>query len=440
MFRRHVLSPVILVAALLVPLAFYGIAVAGISSDRANLSREPRKSAEINIHLPLVMKNYQPPRINVYLPLVMRNYQSPKPLRQFGIAKSRRTLMDYYSDGIVDMRFGWYVDYAAGLSALPDLGMDYVPMVRVKQWKLKPDSTWTTWCVGCPYVTPYTYTLSPDVSQIGALVSSHPGMIWAIGNEMERRDWTNNDGTPGMQDEIVPELYADAYHTVYSIIKSADPTAQVMIAGLIEATPLRLKYLQRVWDTYQQRYGQTMPVDVWNIHGFILQEKSCAAYPSECYGAEIPAGLDDTSGALYSLLDNKNLNILAQQIRAFRTWMKDHGQQNKPLYVTEYGVLMPDWASPGEFTPEQVRDSYMYPSFDFFLNHTDPTLGYPADGYRLVQRWAWYSLDDDSRFSYYDRMWDNLNGYLFYSGFEEGRPVGLTSLGLYWKQYVQSLP
>jgi len=38
----------------------------------------------------------------------------------------------------------------------------------------------------------------------------------------------------------------------------------------------------------------------------------------------------------------------------------------------------------------------MLASFDYFLTATDPDLGYPADGNRLVQRWAWYSLDDAS--------------------------------------------
>ncbi|MEM3553586.1 MAG: hypothetical protein QW658_01350, partial [Candidatus Bathyarchaeia archaeon] len=33
-------------------------------------------------------------------------------------------------------------------------------------------------------------------------------------------------------------------------------------------------------------------------------------------------------------------------------------------------------------------------TFEFFLTAADPTIGYPADGYRLVQRWCWYSLDD----------------------------------------------
>jgi len=39
--------------------------------------------------------------------------------------------------------------------------------------------------------------------------------------------------------------------------------------------------------------------------------------------------------------------------------------------------------------------AFMYASFDYFTTATDDDLGYPADGNRLVQRWAWYSLNDD---------------------------------------------
>ena len=37
----------------------------------------------------------------------------------------------------------------------------------------------------------------------------------------------------------------------------------------------------------------------------------------------------------------------------------------------------------------------MLSSFDFFVNAIDTEIDYPADGDRLVQRWAWCSLDDD---------------------------------------------
>ena len=38
----------------------------------------------------------------------------------------------------------------------------------------------------------------------------------------------------------------------------------------------------------------------------------------------------------------------------------------------------------------------MEPTFDYFMNESDPNLGYPADDYHLVQQWAWFSLDETS--------------------------------------------
>jgi hypothetical protein len=77
-----------------------------------------------------------------------------------------------------------------------------------------------------------------------------------------------------------------------------------------------------------------------------------------------------------------------------RQWMADHGQRDKPLWITEYGILMPKEYG---FDAQRVT-RYMLGSFDLFLNLRDAELGYGADDNRLVQRWNWYSARD-SRYS-----------------------------------------
>ena len=42
-----------------------------------------------------------------------------------------------------------------------------------------------------------------------------------------------------------------AYHELYTLIKGADPTARLAIGGVIQATPLRLEYLTKVWNEYR---------------------------------------------------------------------------------------------------------------------------------------------------------------------------------------------
>jgi len=46
------------------------------------------------------------------------------------------------------------------------------------------------------------------------------------------------------------------------------------------------------------------------------------------------------------------------------------------------------------FPPDRV-ERFMLDTFEFFRTASDPDLGYPPDGYRLVQRWCWYSLADE---------------------------------------------
>jgi hypothetical protein len=389
------------------------------------------------------------PTLNyIYLPLITKNYIAPAPLWRFGFAKVQRNLLDYDAYGLVSMRFGWFVDFTVTANPPTPYGMEYVPMVRIKQLKLATDGITKTNCrVGPYYATPYEYTVSPSVSQIQFIASSHPGMTWIIGNETERIDY--GLGYCRGQDEMLPEVYAQAYHDLYTAIKSVDPTAQIAIGGMVQFTDLRRQYLERIWNEYISRYGQQMPVDIWNIHLYVLQEVHGS------WGADIPAGLSETSGALYTFADNKDFTKAWAQIVALRIWMKDHGQQNKPLIISEYAVNFPDWflcpAYPNTtgcpFTREQVRDSFMYPSFDAFLNQTDANIGFPADGNRLVQRWNWWSGDADSGSCDAGVFYESGNGALFISGLWPNPPadcavpsLGLSTLGNYWKQYVQTLP
>ncbi len=403
------------------------------SPAEANLARPglaipvtgaPLTDARTNLSASAVTTSY------VYLPFVIKNHSVPTltPLWRFGAAKVRQSPLAYQSAGISALRLGWYVDYQANGSALPTLGMDYVPVVRVKQLKLKDGSPTSIPCYACPYVTPYTYTISPALSQLPSLAQSRPGLLWVIGNEVERRDWWVTGGADQGQDEIVPELYAQAYHEAYTAIKNADPTAKGAIGSMVEWTPLRQQYMDRVLSAYATNYGQAIPVDVWNLHIFILQEVAGD------WGAGIPAGLSNTVGTIYTPLQNKDFSIAWNQIIAFRTWLKNQGQQNKPLVITEYGVLLSEWYS-SDFSPTRVWNDFLYPSFNYFSTYTDASIGYPADGNRLVQRWIWYSVDDDSLGPY----GQNFNGNLFYSGLQS-QPIGLTTLGTYWRNHVSTLP
>lgn len=271
-----------------------------------------------------------------------------KERQRFGVAVSLPPITDY---AVEPLGMGWYLNWQVEINPPRSGGMAFWQMVRVSE-----KGHW------------------PPSLVIRLAAAANPGSTWLIGNEPDVI-W---------QDSTTPERYAELYHKLYYTLKSADPTCRVAIGGVSQPTPLRLTYLDRILSVYQARYGEPMPVDVWNIHNFILREER------DSWGVDIPPGLDAEAGILYEIQDHDDLQAFQDQILAFRRWMAERGQRDRPLLVSEYGILMPQ-----DFGFDGARvQAFMYATFDYFLTATDDALGYPADGNRLVQWWAWYSLGD----------------------------------------------
>jgi hypothetical protein len=215
----------------------------------------------------------------------------------------------------------------------------------------------------------------PTQEAIARLAKKDPGHVWIIGNEPDVI-W---------QDSMPAEVYAQAYHDLYTLLKQSDPTAQVATAGISQATELRLAYLNRVLAEYQRRYGARLPVDWWTVHGFVLREEKGS------WGVDIPPGFDQKTGKLYEVADHNRLDLFTQQLSAFRKWMTENGYRGLPLALTEYGILMPTDLG---FPPEDTA-KYLQQTFQWLLTASDEQTGYPADENHLVQRWAWFSLSDE---------------------------------------------
>jgi hypothetical protein len=73
--------------------------------------------------------------------------------------------------------------------------------------------------------------------------------------------------------------------------------------------------------------------------------------------------------------------------------MKDRGYRDSPLLISEYGILFYDGLVESKTAQDNIQ--FMQGSFDWMLEARDAEIGYPADDNRLVQRWAWFSLDHD---------------------------------------------
>ena len=290
---------------------------------------------------------------------------------------------------VAPLHAGWYVNWGTARQAAHPAAMDFYQIVKTS-------------------VTGYR----PSGPALLSIVDQNPGSVWLIGNEPDAP----------VQDNVPPDVYVQVYHDAYAEIKGRDPRAQVAISGMVQATPLRMRWLDRVWQGYQDRYGTPMPVDIWNVHAFVLREVR-PGFGTQCvpnggdqgdWGAWIPPGLTANCGRITGVDELDRIDLLKRDILRFRTWMKDHGQQNKELIVSEYGILFPEDLG---YDYARVRD-YMVATFDYFRSATSSQVGYPADGDRLVQRWNWYSLDDISF------MWGTTHGALMDPTTHTMRPLG----------------
>ena len=252
-------------------------------------------------------------------------------------------------------------------------------------------------------------------SGIERMVLANPGHLWFIGNEPDN---PCRFGTYSAE-------YAERYYKLYHFVKDLDPSAQVGIGGIVRPSEIRHAWLERVLDEYQRRYGEPMPVDVWNIHNLLLSEcpgecgcpegNSCGGLC--CSGGYVPEEFWCASGRFIPQDEQDRVDLFEQFIWDFRRWMATREEaRDKPLIVTEIGVLTGVEAD--DFAHERINQ-FMARVFDFMINERDADIGYAADGHRLVQRFTWYSTHD----------W-KFNGFLFDT---RGR---LTDFGLNFANYT----
>lgn len=286
-------------------------------------------------------------------PSLLPTLPPSSPVWRFGLDVSGTNLAAY---PLHRLPFGWYSNWSTQSSPAHPWGAEFVQLIPVD---------------------PAHY--APPGDALRALVRANPGALWLIGNEPECLYMGNR----------TPDEYAQIYHDCYTFLKAEDPTCLVAIGAVVQPTPLRLQWLDQLLQRYLARYGQPISVDVWNIHNQILQESRGD------YGCEIPVGLSEDQGMLYPWWENDNLDHFKEHVRAFRRWMADHGQRDKPLIISEYGIVYPSsWFDTLDGSPGDARVcAFMDGTFDFLLTATDPALGCPSDANRLVQRWAWLSLN-----------------------------------------------
>jgi hypothetical protein len=172
-------------------------------------------------------------------------------------------------------------------------------------------------------------------------------------------------------------------------------------------------------------FGTAIPVDVWNLHLYVLPEVDPAGQPNGianvALGTNPALGRRESGGnaalcplaEVYCIAEHDDLDVFMEQIITMRSWMKEHGQQYKPLILSEFSILYPYVVSNGNcwvqdengscFTQQRVTD-FLAGTFNYLYNAADPELGYPEDGYRLVQQSLWFSVNNDNGVGYVSNL------------------------------------
>jgi hypothetical protein len=135
------------------------------------------------------------------------------------------------------------------------------------------------------------------------------------------------------------------------------------------------------------------------------------------------------------------VRIFMEQVKGMREWMKAHGQQNKPLIISEFGLLYAYVRDANgqyyvqdehgqTFAPARVTE-YLRDTIAYLENAKDANLGYPADSNRLVQQWLWYSIVTDPESSGGS---SNLINWDTFQTATPGDPAALTMMGQAFQQ------
>lgn len=344
-----------------------------------------------------------------------------------------------------DLATGWHVTFESEAGWGAPSHSEFVPLIWVRQRKQAGD-----------YLP--TYIISPPLTEqgLGQIVDANPGSLWIVGNEVDR-----GPGAPGQggQGDMYPDVYAQAYHDVYHFLKDRDPSALVANSGLVEITPGRLQYLDLMWSSYLERYHVPMPVDVWNMHLYILPEVTPQGQPNNI--ASVAVGTDPALGKkesydpdgggplkpehtcplddVYCYAEHDKLAEFDNQVKAMRRWMVTKGQRHKPLILSEFSQLYP-YVLDGDtcwiqdefgdcFAGERVL-AYMDSTFNYLTSARDTALGYPLDDNRLVQQWSWYSIANLPHVGY-------MSDLVTYDD-DSGQLTGLTTMGTHYKSWAQA--
>jgi hypothetical protein len=180
-----------------------------------------------------------------------------------------------------------------------------------------------------------------DRGAISSAMQASGSSWWSLGNEP-------NDPN---QDNVSADEYAELYHTFEGWAKEA-PRCRIVPAGIGNADWM---WAEAFREAFHQKYGRYPRVDAWNIHNYMLEAH----------------------------LDPYDVELFQRRIVAFRRWMESIGDGDKPLFLTEFGVLYGSGCCGRPIDPREKIHSFMRDTVRWLLDSD------------MVDFWAWFVTYSD---------------------------------------------
>lgn len=353
MKKSHIIS--ISFAILLLIIIAIGIFLTSNQLNKPDTSQNPRSSADQILEPKYTMKE------------------------RFGVGYQGR-----YCDGCSyelidnfdyqDLGIGWYFDWSHGRGLDEPRtrpGLEYMALVGAYT---KAD--YREWCQELTdFVTP-RLEYYPD------------GLRWTIGNEInfdDGRTW---------------QEYAEQFVGWRDCLKAINPTFEIGTGALVQLNmgtngntgqficvdyndpDSAENYFKNYINKIRTDYGAEKLPDFIVMHGYT---------PCD------PFDPQPTTGSSPNWTD---INLFKESVSEHRKVMKELGLEDKDLIMKEFGPLNPAFYDPeGQLITDPALVStavqnYLSRAVDYLATTTNSTYGDPADENRLVQRWAWYVMND----------------------------------------------
>ena len=178
-----------------------------------------------------------------------------------------------------------------------------------------------------------------------------------------------NEPNDPYQDNFSPAAYAAFYHRFARIARRYDPTARLMVAGIANAD---WQWAEAFREAYHRDHRVYPRVDAWNVHNYVLEPQ-------------------------VSQLDQ---DLFRHRLIAFRAWMSDIGEGDRPLILSEFGVLMGQERHDTRYESPEAITAYIHETVRW-LHETD-----------YVQSWSWFASYTSGLF--HGDLYDQAEQLTFY--------------------------